>query len=83
MLFDECQLEATVTGNDVRKTSDEPTDVIAWRDDNSLAFTMLSGMVNTKKPAGDTFMKKIMKKFPVLGGCLSPHQTPSSHNICI
>ena len=64
MLFDECQLEATVTMNDVRKTSDEPADVMAWRDDNSLAFTMLSGMINTKKPAGDTLMKKIMKKFP-------------------
>ena len=68
--FEQVGVQATATNNDdARKTSDEPTDVVAWADDNPLVFQLLTEMIDNKSKMGGTMLKQSMKKFPASGGC--------------
>ena len=66
--FEQVGVQATATNNDARKTSDEPDDVVAWDDDNSLVFQLLTEVIDNKSKMGGTLLKQIMKKFPASGG---------------
>ena len=67
--FEQVGVQATATNNDdARKTSDEPTDVVAWADDNPLVFQLLTEMIDNKSKMGGTMLKQSMKKFPASGG---------------
>ena len=62
--MDRCRIEATMLGNDVRKTSDDADDVASWSDDNSLVFTLLLEMIDQDTTKGNTLSMLIMDKFP-------------------
>ena len=68
VLFEQVGVQATATNNDARKTSDEPDDAVAWADDNTLVFQLLTEMIDNKTKKGGTMLKQIMKKFPASGG---------------
>ena len=62
--MDRCRIEATMLGNDARKTSDDADDVASWSDDNSLVFTLLLEMIDQDTTKGNTLSMLIMDKFP-------------------